>query len=214
MRVTYSYSICGSFNYFGTCTLQASKSLWHIHQSRGMGVGGGGGHVSLGPVHHPHKSLSEKHPKRGWSDDDTHSSLNTTPRVRTGLSIPNFLPFPRTCRSRGSVDLIPFFHIFLFLIPLTRYARYVPGGEKDTLFTRFYLRGWCTSPNETCPPGHQYTTWKSIVYTPNHKWLSTIHQSTNNVHTSLTNFLLMNVHNYAICRPTFIMIDIPTRSKL
>ena len=26
-----------------------------------------GGHVSLGPVHHPRQSLSEKHPKQGWS---------------------------------------------------------------------------------------------------------------------------------------------------
>ena len=26
-----------------------------------------GGYVSLGLVHHPRKSLSEKHPKRGWS---------------------------------------------------------------------------------------------------------------------------------------------------
>ena len=55
--------------------------------------GGGGGHVSLGPVHHPCKSLSEKHPKRGWSDD-THSSLNSTPWVSNGVSLPNFLPFP------------------------------------------------------------------------------------------------------------------------
>ena len=31
------------------------------------GGGGGGGHVWLGPVHHPRQSLSEKHPKRGWS---------------------------------------------------------------------------------------------------------------------------------------------------
>ena len=60
--------------------------------------------------------------------------------------------------SGGSVNLIPFFHIFLFSIPLTRYARYLPGGEIDTLFTCFYWRGWCTGPNETCapppPPGH------------------------------------------------------------
>ena len=62
------------------------------------GGGGGGGTVSLGLVHHPRKSLSEKHPKRGWSDD-THSSLNTTPRVRTGVSLPNkVLPFPRIVR--------------------------------------------------------------------------------------------------------------------
>ena len=48
----------------------------------------------------------------------------------------------------------PFFHIFLFSIPLTRYASYTPGGEKDTstLFTCFYLRRWCTGPNETFPP--------------------------------------------------------------
>ena len=32
--------------------------------ARGWG-GGGGGHVSLGPVHHSRQSLSEKHPKRG-----------------------------------------------------------------------------------------------------------------------------------------------------
>ena len=118
---------------------------------------GGGGHVSLGPVHHPRQSLSEKDPKRGWSDR-THSSLNTTPRVRTGVS-PRKCPTlsadrPRTCPGGGtrSVNLIPFFHVFLFSIPLTRYARYAPGGEIDTLFTRLYWRGWCTGPDETCPP--------------------------------------------------------------
>ena len=45
------------------------------------------------------------------------------PRVRTGLSLPNFLPFLRIVRGHcpgGSVNLIPFFHIFLFSIPLTR----------------------------------------------------------------------------------------------
>ena len=30
--------------------------------------------------------------------DSTHSSLNTTPRVRTGISLPDFLPFPRIVR--------------------------------------------------------------------------------------------------------------------
>ena len=178
-----------------------------------------GGHVSLEPVHHPRQSLSEKHPKRGWRDG-IHSSLNTTPRMRTGVSLPDFLPFPRIVRGpvRGICEFdtlffiffcfrypwrdtrrvekkipflrvfidaddvqapmrhahrgiaprfptlsanrprtctgdlwiwYPFFHIFLFSIPLARYA---PGGEKDTLFTRFYWRGWCTGPNETCPP--------------------------------------------------------------
>ena len=32
---------------------------------RGLETGGGGGHVSLEPVHLPRKSLSEKHPKQG-----------------------------------------------------------------------------------------------------------------------------------------------------
>ena len=114
--------------------------------------GGGGGHFSLGPVHHPRQSLSEKHPKRGWSDG-THSSLNTTPRVRTGLSLPDFLyTLSADCPRNLWIWYLFFLHIFLFSIPLTRYARYEPGGEKDTLFTRFYWRGCCTGPNETCPP--------------------------------------------------------------
>ena len=82
-------------------------------------------------------------------------TLHKSTRVRTGVSPRTF---PTSFRgssaglSEGSVNLIPFFHIFLFSIPLTRYARYAPGGEIDTLFTRFYWRGWCTGPNETCPP--------------------------------------------------------------
>ena len=115
-----------------------------------MSFGGGGGHVSLGPVHHPRQSLSEEHPKRGWSDG-THSSLNTTPHVRTGISLPDFLPFPRTCLGR-SVNLIPFLHIFLFSIPLTLYARYAPGGEKDTLFYTFLLTRMLSRPQWDMPP--------------------------------------------------------------
>ena len=119
----------------------------------GSGPGGGGGGMChwglyIMRVNHFLKSTL----KRGWSDG-THSSLNTTPRVRTGVSLPDSYPFRGL--SAGSVNLIPFFHIFLFSIPLTRgtrYARYEPGGEKDTLFTRFYWRGWYTGPNETCPP--------------------------------------------------------------
>ena len=75
---------------------------------------------------------------------------------RTGVLLLDFLPFPRIVRGPVRADLwiwYPFFHIFLFSIPVTRYARYAPGGEIDTLFTRFYWRGWCTGPNETCPPG-------------------------------------------------------------
>ena len=81
--------------------------------------GPGGGHVSLGPVHHPCKSISEKHPKRGWSDD-THSSLNTTLRVRTGVSLLNFLPFPRIVR--GPVRGICEFDTLFFTFSCFRYS--------------------------------------------------------------------------------------------
>ena len=39
----------------------------YVHFTPPPPPGGGGGYVSLGLVHHPRKSLSEKHPKRGWS---------------------------------------------------------------------------------------------------------------------------------------------------
>ena len=77
------------------------------------------------------------------SDHDTaHAHRGIAPKFPT-LSADR----PQTCPE----DLwiwYPFFHIFLFSIPVTRYA---PGGEKDTLFTRFNLRWWCTGPNEICP---------------------------------------------------------------
>ena len=81
----------------------------------------------------------------------THSYRNTTQCVRTAVSLPNFIPFPRTCPGELWI-WYPIFEISPFSIPSMRYAHYAPGGEKDTLFTRFYLRGWCTGPNETYPP--------------------------------------------------------------
>ena len=120
--------------------------------------GGGGGAWLIGACTSSASitSLSEKHPKRGWSDG-THSwqlSEHYTARAHRGIASQISYPFRGSSAglSEGSVNLIPFFHIFLFSIPLTRYARYAPGGEMDTLFTRFYWRGWCTGPNETCPP--------------------------------------------------------------
>ena len=52
------------------------------------------------------------------------------PRYRSQISYP--FRGSSADLSGGSVNLIPFFflHIFLFSIPLTRYARYAPGGEK------------------------------------------------------------------------------------
>ena len=81
-------------------------------------------------------------------------SEHYTARAHRGIA-PRFPTLSADCPWTCPRDLwiwYPFFHIFLFSIPLTRYARYEPGGEKDTLFTRFYWRGWCTGPNETCPP--------------------------------------------------------------
>ena len=54
---------------------------------RNITRGGGGGYVSLRPVHHPRKSLSKRHPKRGWTA--------RAHQARARVSLPNFLPFPR-----------------------------------------------------------------------------------------------------------------------
>ena len=53
---------------------------------------------------------------------------------------------PRTDRSWGSVNLIPFFHIFLFSIPFRRYA---PGGEKI-----FFLRVFIDADDVQAPMRH------------------------------------------------------------
>ena len=54
--------------------------------------------------------------------------------------------------SGGSVNLIPFFSYFPVFDTLNAIRALRAGGEKDKIFTRFYWRGWCTGPNETCPP--------------------------------------------------------------
>ena len=55
---------------------------------------------------------------------------------------------PRTCP--GDLWIwYPFFHIFLFSRPLNALCA---GCKKDTLFTRFYWRGWCTGPPPPPPP--------------------------------------------------------------
>ena len=51
-------------------TVQVLVLMWSLVGCDSGGEprgGGGGGYVSLGLVHHPRKSLSEKHPKRGRS---------------------------------------------------------------------------------------------------------------------------------------------------
>ena len=82
----------------------------------------------------------------------------------------------------GSAKLTPFFplNIFQFSIPLTRYARYAPGGEMDTLFSFYafsftrmmYRPQWNIPP----PPGVEYTP---LLFTTLYIELrSTLNQST------------------------------------
>ena len=126
-----------------------TQHIWCVEYKPG-GAGGGGGmsHWGLYIIHVNHflkSTLNE--------DDATVSTAIWTLHCKCAPGYCSQISYP----FRGSsADLYrdlwiwyPFFHIFLFSIPLTRYA---PGGEKDTLFTRFYWRGWCTGPNETCPP--------------------------------------------------------------
>ena len=55
--------------------------------------------------------------------------------VHTGVSFPDFLPFPRIVH--GICEFEPFFSYLPGFDTLNGYARYEPGGEKDTQ-TRFY----------------------------------------------------------------------------
>ena len=91
-------------------------------------------------VHHPRQSLSEKHPKtrmkRRYPLYPQLSEHYTTRRV----SLPDFLPFPRIVRGICEFDtLFSYFHVFDTLNAIRALRA---GWWKDTLFTRFYWRGW------------------------------------------------------------------------
>ena len=144
--------------------------------------GGGGGDVSLGPVHHPRQSLSEKHPKWGWSDG-THSSLNTTLHVRTAgyRSQISYL-------FRGSVNLIP---IFKYL-PVFDTLNAIRAGWRNRyhfyvfLLTRMMYRPqWDMPPPPTPPPGlYRHITfihWWHWYITCIYKWTF---QMVSNPHTN------------------------------
>ena len=93
-------------------------------------------------------------------------SEHDTARAHRGIA-PRFPTLSADCPRPCPGDLwiwYPFFHIFLFSIPFTRYAGYVPGGEKDTLFTCFYLRGWCTGPKETSPREKNISFFISFLF--------------------------------------------------
>ena len=86
-----------------------------------------------------------------------------------GYRSPNFLPFPRIVGgpvSGGSVNLIPFSPYFPVFDTLNAIRALRAGWWKYTLFTRFYLHGWCTGTNDTYPPGpktHTHSTCTETV---------------------------------------------------
>ena len=105
-----------------------------------------------GPVHHPRQSLSEKHPKRGWSDGaHCDSSLNTTPRAHRGIA-PRF-PTLSADRPRTYPGYLwiwyPFYSYFPVFDTLTRY---VPGGEKIPFLRVFIDSDDVQAPMRHAPP--------------------------------------------------------------
>ena len=142
-----------------------------------------GGYVSLRPVHHPRKSLSERHPKRGWTA--------RAHQARDGVSLPNFLPFPRIVGGpvRGICEFDTLFSIFsCFWYPkrdtcvTRRVVKIYPFYA--FLFTRMMYRlQWDISPRDIAPT----CTW-------------------NVRHFSLHQFLFhfVYIHMYAYMYSTFI----------
>ena len=70
-------------------------------------------------------------------------ALNTTPCVRTGVSLPNFLLFPRIVRGpvREICEFDTFFSYFPVFNTLNAIRALRAGWRKRYQFTRFYLRG-------------------------------------------------------------------------
>ena len=125
-----------------------------------------GRYVSLRPVHHPRKSLSERHPKRGWTA--------RAHQARAGVSLPNFLPFPRIVGGpvRGICEFDTLFSIIsCFWYPKrdTRVTRRVVKIYPfyAFLFTRMMYRPqWDIPPRGKSVPHHHVMrlyepTWAS-----------------------------------------------------
>ena len=72
--------------------------------------------------------------------------LGIAPRFPT-LSVDR----PRTCPGH-LWSWYPFFHIFLFSIPLTWYARYAPGGKKIPFLSVFNYADDVQAPMRHAPP--------------------------------------------------------------
>ena len=123
-----------------------------------------GRYVSLRPVHHPRKSLSERHPKRGWTA--------RAHQARAGVSLPNFLPFPRIVGGpvRGTCEFDTLFAIFsCFWYPKrdTRVTRRVVKIYPfyAFLFTRMMYRPQWDIPPPPPPPGLILLIIKNSVIT-------------------------------------------------
>ena len=90
------------------------------------------------------------HSLKGTLNEDE-LRVRTKPALGYRSQIPT-LSADRRWTCPGSVNLIPFFPYFPVFDTLNAIRALRSGWWKYTLFTRFYLRGWCTGPNETYPP--------------------------------------------------------------
>ena len=123
--------------------------------------GGGGGHVSLGPVHHPRKSLSQKHPKRGWSLEQfwhpipgKRGSEHNTVRAHRGIA-PKFPTLsadrPRTCPGDLWISY-PFFSYFPVFDTLNAIRTLRSGWRKRYPFYAFLFTRMMYRPHWDMPP--------------------------------------------------------------
>ena len=116
----------------------------------------------------PHRSVASL-PRMGhrsspqsWKQIDTYEAtaptalwtLHRACAPRTGVSVPDFLPFPRIVRGpvRGICEFDTLFSYFPVLDTLNAMRALRAGWRKRYPFYAFLLTRWCTGPNETCPP--------------------------------------------------------------
>ena len=147
---SYSTRICTimvSFNTF-TCTIvHTCRMSWIFDKMVQVQSKLPGKYVSLRPVHHLRKSLSERHPKRGWTA--------RAHQARAGVSLPNFLPFPRIVGGpvRGICEFDTLFSIFSCFWYPKRDTRITRRVVKIYPFYAFLFMRMMYRPQWDIPPG-------------------------------------------------------------
>ena len=85
------------------------------------------------------------------NEDEPRVRTKPAPGYRSQIS---YLSADRRWTCPGDLWIwYPFFPYFPVFDTLNAIRALRAGWWKYTLFTRFNLRGWCTGPNETYPPG-------------------------------------------------------------